>query len=204
MISLLMVFASSSFAGKGLPPELQKKYIKECKEETSAHACVELANETLCGKGYNPTYAEYMKQACSVYRKNCEKGSQTACVHYSGCLLDCSPLSEEAYFSQTVSALGLKECFVEEKKDNQSKGLQLLEQACQKGEAAGCMGMALSLEATEDSSIGAKQDWLRRACALEYLDGCTKFHESLQSEMELVREKSCELGAKEFCQEKTE
>ncbi len=200
MFFLFSLFLShTALAGMDIPEHLRKKYLEECKNQTSGSACVELANETLCGRGFNPEYASFMTKACTVFQKNCAKGNAPTCTEHAFCLLDCSTVDEEAYVSTTMNALGLRHCLFHTKEENAAKGLGLLQASCIDGDIKGCLNAATILEHSEFRDIEKQQSMLRKACALEDPQACASLGSSLLSEGERAQEKACELGVKEAC-----
>ena len=199
MFFILAFVLSTANAGRGLSPEQNKKYTKECNKEISGRACVELANETLCGMGYNPTYAKFMKKACNVFRKNCEKGKAAACTEHAYCLLDCSTLDEDSYVSTTMDALGMRHCFFTTKEENTAAGIKRLSDACLGGDVKGCLSAAMIFEHAEEPDDVKRQSMLRQACSLDDAKGCATLSEILKKEATETQEKACRLGAKEHC-----
>ncbi|MEC7987948.1 MAG: hypothetical protein VX278_22465 [Myxococcota bacterium] len=196
---MFLLFSHVSFAGMDIPEHLRKQYLEECKNQTSGKACVELANETLCGRGFNTEYASFMTKACAVFQKNCDKGNAQACTEHAFCILDCSPVDEEAYVSTTMNALGLRHCFFPSKEENADKGIDVLQKSCLSGDINGCLNAATILEHGEYSDIGKRQTVLRKACEMNHPSSCADLSESLRQESEQARDKACTLGESQLC-----
>ena len=207
MLAILSLFLPLSFAGKPLPPAVRNKLVEECETKQKGVSCVTLADETLCGMGYNKDYAQFMTKACHVFQVNCQKGVAKACENYSKCLIDCSPRIEDVYLSYTLSATGVKHCFLKDREQGEPlrEGRALLEQACDKSSIVGCIGTAIILAEIEPKTVDEQLSLLGMACDLEDAEGCIRLVDTLQKvenkeqERSQARDKACALGVKDYC-----
>jgi TPR repeat protein len=194
--------------------ELEKPkayYIEACDNKRSAEACEIMAEQTVCGRGYNKDTASFMKKACGHHAYHCKQGDGPGCLSHAECILSC--LSWETYWSSPFSAadetsgchLDLKLTGETKEQLNQAgvkRALAAATRACDANDPKGC-GLLGWLSATAE--IGqmnqAKQAW-QKSCDLESTAGCLALSEQLMKEAKVLTKRACELGDRSACPEK--
>ena len=90
LLGFLMLMVPLSFAGGDISEEELEKYNRQCHKESRGEACVVLAEQTLCGRGFNEETQVLMNAACKAYQKRCAQKDQDSCQGYRmRCLLPC-------------------------------------------------------------------------------------------------------------------
>jgi TPR repeat protein len=193
--------------------ELEKPeafYIEECDNKRNAEACETMAEQTLCGQGYNQETARYMKKACAHHVFHCKQGDGPACTAQAQCILSC--LSWKTYFDSDLGTDALGGCHLELKLPGETKArqtqagvkraLESLRTACDKDDAAGCFYLGW-ISATEDVAepSKAKKAW-QKSCDLQSAEGCVALSNHLDKEANELKKRACELGDRSACPDK--
>ena len=183
-------------------------YIEECDNKRNAEACEILADQTMCGHGYNQRTARYMKKACAHHAFHCKQGDGPACTAQAQCLLSC--LSWETYSeSDLAESDEMSGCHLDLKLPGETKAQQTqagvkrvldsLRTACENNDATGCFFLGW-ISATED--IGepskAKQAW-QKSCDLQSAEGCVALSNQLEKEAKELKKRACRLGDRSAC-----
>ena len=97
-VALFFVSHSVLFAGGELSEEELLKHTKRCRPKGYGDSCLVLAEETMCGRGFNEETYSYMSKACSAFAFQCDKQVSSACKDlFFRCFIPCigDDLSEE-------------------------------------------------------------------------------------------------------------
>ena len=65
LLILFVIVQRFAFAGGDISEEDLKKHTQLCHNESQGNSCLVLAEQTLCGRGFNEETAAIMKVACS-------------------------------------------------------------------------------------------------------------------------------------------
>ena len=205
---LLMMIGLAAHAGG----ELEKPeafYIDECDNKRNASACRTMAEQTVCGRGYNEETARYMRKACEHHSYHCERGDGPACTANAQCVLSC--LSWETYWDSELAHaadettgchLTLKlpgETKAEKTQAGIKRVLESLKSACETEQPRACFLLGWA-SATED--VGAPEQAkqaLQKSCDLKSAEGCITLSKQLETEAKALKERACELGERSAC-----
>lgn len=195
--------------------ELEKPeafYIEECDNKRNAEACEIMAEQTVCGRGYNEQTAAFMTTACAHQAYHCKQGDGPGCTGHAVCMLSC--FRWESYWTSPFADGGgeMGGCHMDlklpgetEKQETQA-GVELvlaaLTRACNANDSRGCLFLGW-LSATEEVGklTQAKQAW-QKSCDLKSTQGCVALSDHLMKEAKGLKERACELGDRSACVEK--
>jgi len=204
----LLIAGTNAYAGG----ELEKPeafYVDECDNKRNAAACETMAEQTVCGRGYNEQTAAYMKKACAHRAYHCEGGDGPGCTAHAQCVLSC--LSWQTYwdsdlptFEDSTSGchISLKlpgETEAEQTQAGLKRVLASLKTACAKKDSKGCFLLGW-LSATDEigAPSQAKEAW-QKSCDLKSAEGCVALSERLEKEAKDLKKRACELGERSAC-----
>ena len=181
------LFSQPSYAGGEISAEELAFHTKRCDGGYSGDSCLRLAEETLCGRGFNEETAVLVGKAAVNYQSNCAKGHARSCYDYSLFVLSCLPTTTEFteyilvdYVPQLgASSLSCqiswsKESITEEEKQSQQIALSidLLTKACSHNVVDACLLLGELYSTAEVKKLKkAKQVW-EKACELSSKKGC--------------------------------
>ena len=181
-------------AGRSIPPAEKKKLQKKC-SRGDAEACIPLAEETLCGRGWNPTYERYMQKSCRYLKARCAKKNAAACLRlvevcyvgiHEGPIYDAPKGKDPDVFTYKNS-------------------LKYLQKSCSYGSVEGCKRgglMALKKFERSEQDLDIALRFFNQACDLKDGESCSQLTQVLQQKIKLVQSKACALGHKKSCPEK--
>jgi hypothetical protein len=212
MLTMLTMLISTALAGEGFEPGEEKRLRLECTKQRNGAACLALAGETLCGRGYNDDTRSWMQQGCTNHKANCEAEKPTDCLPYAVCVATCLPtdaieileLWEFGYPGGWGPHCHLPSPFSTDEQAAQTKeGLKLIAAAaataCKADDPLGCLLVGMAHVADKPpSTTKAKHAW-QKACELKSSVGCLKLSDHLQLEAQNLRARACELGDTSVC-----
>ena len=206
-LSVFIAAPMTAFAGG----ELEKPeafYIEECNTKHNAGACVTMAEQTVCGVGFNDKTAVYMKKACANHVYNCEQGNGAACTAKAECQISC--LDWRAYWDsdpllwpQTeMSGCHMSMTLPGESKAEQTNAgillaLESLTTACEKNDAHGCfvLGWAAMTEDVAKPEQGKQA--LQKSCDMKVAAACLMLSNHLKTDAQSLRDRACSMKTSE-------
>jgi TPR repeat protein len=184
-----LFFAQASYAGGEISEAELALHTLKCNKGYSGDSCFILAEQTLCGRGYNEETSVFVNQAVSNYKSNCTKGHAQSCYDYSLFIMSCLPDTmdfKEHILNDYVPHLdGTMSCIIswpdpnftteEVQAEAISISIELLSKACSQNIVNGCLLLGELYSAPEVKKLRkAKQVW-EKACSLQSQKGCELF-----------------------------
>jgi len=198
LLGILLIWSQPSFAGGDISEEELEKYHQQCHTENRGDACVVLAEQTLCGRGFNEETQVLMNAACKAYQKRCAQKEQDSCQGYRmRCLLPC--LSVEFDIGEYINInQGAGDCgniyprASKEKRQEKIRTslLSSLETSCSSQYPKNCELLGDIYVATD---VTKSEKFWQRACEFKVPEGCMKWGTHLRKKGREAEMKGCAL-----------
>jgi hypothetical protein len=205
------VFTSSSRAGGEYSEAQILEMTNACENALSGHACLQMAETTMCGVGFNEKTAYWVDKSCAAFLNACEKGDVSECVGYGNCLFSCSGIISETTLAQNDT--GLTSCHLnfndgteeDNKRSVQREAVTFLSKQCELKRSELCVLAGENHLLIEKEKPKAKRSsaateaipFLITACDLENAEGCALLSKVLLTEHATAKEKACLLSQSE-------
>ena len=198
VVLLFVAFSHHALAGGGYSAAELRKMRWKCNNQVSGFSCETLAEETMCGVGYNAETSKWMQRACDAHKQQCKKRNMRGCKQYVACLTGCIPDSDTDRYTYNDTSLG--GCHLVQSNGKQIKAYQakrravrLLKYLCQKNNGDACTTTGDLTNANQSTHWA----WYQKGCDLGDAIGCAKASEELKKKAESNKYKLCALVEKE-------
>jgi hypothetical protein len=188
-VMLLCFFSVFPFAYAG--GEFSKEELVRldlaCYEQSRGDACLVLAENTMCGRGYNEETTQFMSQACAAYQKSCVGEYNDSCRSYAyRCLLPCFDI--DSFSEMIICTLPSIYKDKSNKKINADTLLRYLAPSCSKKDTESCLILGKVLK---DIDPLQSRVYLEKGCALYDAESCMRLGTLHVDEAKFLQEKAC-------------
>lgn len=199
VVGILLALSLPSFAGGEFSEEELQRYHRQCHQESKGDACLVLAGETMCGRGFNEETQALMNKACTGYQKRCAKKEADSCQGYHlRCLLPClsvefdiEAFTDLHHGSGDCTSLHPRASTEKRQEKIRASMYTYLETSCSPQYPKNC---DLLGELYAQTDISKSETYWARACEYNSPESCMKWGAYLREKGKAMEKKGCALA----------